>query len=91
MLHKTIEEEYKVLGWGHAPKQGDRQGSGSPGFGKKFLELFITRRLRNALISSSTVNLAQQLCGSKFLSAFNLFLAVLHFVIVLSLLTTVLS
>ena len=58
VFHKTIEEEYKVLGWGHALEQGDRQGSGSPGFSKKFLELFITRKLRNTLISSLTVNLA---------------------------------
>ena len=70
VLHKTIEEEYQVLGWGPASEQGGRGGfiRASPGFGKRFLELFTTRRLRNALISSSTVNLAQQLCGSKYSS-----------------------
>lgn len=31
-----------------------------------YKELFQRRRLRNALISSSTVALAQQLCGSTF-------------------------
>ncbi len=32
----------------------------------QFRQLFTVRRLRNALISSSTVALAQQLCGSMY-------------------------
>lgn len=45
---------------------------GSPGFlpamqdfCRQFVHLFTRRRLQNALISTSTVNLAQQLCGGK--------------------------
>lgn len=50
-----------------SPEQGSQQThiTTNIGFGKKFVQLFRKRRLRNALISSSTVNLAQQLCGSK--------------------------
>ena len=35
------------------------------GYVAEYGDLVIVRRLRNALISSSTVNLAQQLCGSE--------------------------
>lgn len=71
VLHRTIEEEYSVLGWSHARTKETHQRHNTsqtsvPGFGEKFLDLFRRRRLRNALISSSTVNLAQQLCGSAF-------------------------
>jgi hypothetical protein len=34
----------------------------------QYAQLFRERRLRNALISSCTVSLAQQLCGSMFIS-----------------------
>ena len=94
VLYKTIEEEYQALGWGHGSEQGARRGhkTASPGFSKRFLELFTTRRLRNALISSSTVNLAQQLCGSKFPSAFHPIFSALYSVIVSPLtIATVLS
>ncbi|RYP14023.1 hypothetical protein DL765_006626 [Monosporascus sp. GIB2] len=66
ILHKTIEEEYSMLGWDHERDQETQQKHNmkSLGFGSKFLALFTNRRLRNALISSSTVGLAQQLCGS---------------------------
>ncbi|RYO81805.1 hypothetical protein DL762_006930 [Monosporascus cannonballus] len=66
ILHKTIEEEYSMLGWDHEREQETQQKHNmeSLGFGRKFFALFTNRRLRNALISSSTVGLAQQLCGS---------------------------
>lgn len=35
------------------------------GYLAKYGDLVVVRRLRNALISSLTVNLAQQLCGSE--------------------------
>ncbi|TWU78179.1 hypothetical protein ED733_007710 [Metarhizium rileyi] len=34
-------------------------------FGRRFIQLFRNRRLYNAVISTSTVNLAQQLCGGE--------------------------
>lgn len=37
------------------------------GYASQYKQLFTRRRLRNALISSSTVALAQQLCGSRFI------------------------
>lgn len=57
LLHKTIEEEYEAMG-GNYQNSKER----SPG---KLGRLFTLRRLRNAMISSSTVSLAQQLCGSE--------------------------
>lgn len=67
VLHKTIEEEYNILGWDQSHPRGTQKTPNTinPHFGKKFVQLFSRRRLRNALISASTVNLAQQLCGSK--------------------------
>ncbi|KAF7524145.1 hypothetical protein G7054_g11524 [Neopestalotiopsis clavispora] len=56
LLHKSIEEEYKGFG---APSEPGRHVN----FFTKFFDLFTQRRLRNALTSSSTVALAQQLCG----------------------------
>ncbi|KAI0856938.1 sugar transporter-domain-containing protein [Xylaria cubensis] len=53
LLHKTIEEESRVFDL-------DRDESNIL---SKFGQLFTRRRLRNALISTSVVNLAQQLCG----------------------------
>lgn len=35
-------------------------------YASQYRQLFTVRRLRNALISSSTVALAQQLCGSRY-------------------------
>ena len=58
LLHKTLEEEYEAMGKDYRGSQEEP----SPG---KLGELFTLPRLRNAMISSSTVNLAQQLCGSE--------------------------
>lgn len=63
-VHKSIEQEYL----GHMSH--DPAAKLSPGFwysmmdfGRSFKQLFQQRRLYNALISTATVNLAQQLCG----------------------------
>jgi hypothetical protein len=65
-VHKSIEEEYmgSVINNAHAKL--------SPGFwwtirdfGRQFRQLFQQRRLYNAVMSTSTVALAQQLCGGK--------------------------
>ncbi|KAI0513091.1 sugar transporter-domain-containing protein [Xylaria bambusicola] len=53
LLHKTIEQESQETGL-------DTLGSS---VFTKFGQLFTRRRLRNALISTSVVNLSQQLCG----------------------------
>ncbi|GAP88037.2 putative sugar transporter [Rosellinia necatrix] len=53
LLHKTIEQESKEIGIGFSEDS----------VFTKFGQLFTRRRLRNALISTSVVNLAQQLCG----------------------------
>ncbi|KAI1360078.1 sugar transporter-domain-containing protein [Xylaria arbuscula] len=53
LLHKTIQEESREIGL----------GSRKDGILTKFGQLFTRRRLRNALISTSVVNLSQQLCG----------------------------
>lgn len=55
LLHKTIQQEIREMGL----------GLGESSVFTKFGQLFHRRRLRNALISTSVVNLAQQLCGSK--------------------------
>lgn len=57
LLHKTIQQESREIGL---------DGRGSSVL-SKFGQLFTKRRLRNALISTSVVNLSQQLCGSKFI------------------------
>lgn len=51
----------------------DPQSMMSPGFlwvirdfGRQFVQLFQRRRLYNAVIAASTVNLAQQLCGGEY-------------------------
>lgn len=50
----------------------DPQAMMSPGFfwvirdfARQFVQLFQRRRLYNAVLSTSTVNLAQQLCGGE--------------------------
>ncbi|KAI3332786.1 general substrate transporter [Ustulina deusta] len=53
LLHKTIEQESREIG----PDLCESNVLA------KFGQLFTRRRLRNALISTSVVNLAQQLCG----------------------------
>ncbi|KAI0483537.1 sugar transporter-domain-containing protein [Xylaria cf. heliscus] len=69
LLYKTIEQETRDIGLGLHESSVLR----------KFGQLFTRRRLRNALISASVVNLAQQLCGIN-VSAFysgDLFVSVL--------------
>ncbi|KAI1113314.1 sugar transporter-domain-containing protein [Nemania sp. NC0429] len=53
LLHKTIEQEIREMDLGLNERS----------VFVKFGQLFQKRRLRNALISTSVVNLAQQLCG----------------------------
>ncbi|KAK8079406.1 hypothetical protein PG997_007224 [Apiospora hydei] len=62
LLYKTIEEEHNMQqlperqqGPDEKPVRRRRTGG--------FLDLFTQKRLRNALISASTVALSQQLCG----------------------------
>ncbi|KAG6040342.1 hypothetical protein E4U41_000848 [Claviceps citrina] len=64
VVYKSIEHENMDL------SRLDPHASRSPGFTwamrdfvRQYTQLFQRRRLRNALISTSTVNLAQQLCG----------------------------
>lgn len=68
LIYKSVQQEEQV-----AQSEGDIQSLGVPqgliehlrSYANQYKELFIKRRLRNALISSSMVALAQQLCGSK--------------------------
>lgn len=64
VVYKAIEQENMDFG------DLDEHALKSPGFFwvirdflRQYFQLFEFRRLRNALISTSTVNLAQQLCG----------------------------
>ncbi|KAG5934621.1 hypothetical protein E4U53_000646 [Claviceps sorghi] len=66
LVYKSIEHEN--MDW----SDFDPHACRSPGFTwvlrdfiRQFTQLFQRRRLRNALISTSTVNLAQQFCGGK--------------------------
>lgn len=66
LVYKSLENESMGLG------DLDANAFRSPGFFwvirdflRQYRQLFQQRRLYNALISASTVNLAQQLCGSK--------------------------
>ena len=68
-VHKSIEQEYMGM------VSGDGRSKLSPGFWwtmrdfvRQFKQLFQQRRLYNAVMSTSTVALAQQLCGGKSLS-----------------------
>ena len=65
-VHKSIEQEY--MG-GHEINPYVNQYPGfrwaMRDFFVQFKELFQRRRLYNAVISTSVVNLAQQLCGGK--------------------------
>lgn len=64
VVHKAIQHENMDFG------DMEEQAAVSPGFFwvmrdflRQFMQLFQRRRLYNAVISTSTVNLAQQLCG----------------------------
>lgn len=66
LVYKSLEQQAMGLG------DMDPHAFRSPGFMwvmrdflRQYMQLFQQRRLYNALISTSTVNLAQQLCGSK--------------------------
>ncbi|TLD10683.1 hypothetical protein PgNI_06495 [Pyricularia grisea] len=71
LMHKSIEQE-EYLG---PPKTVKRIRRGFVGrvveYGMLIQQLFAERRLRNALISSSTVNLCQQLCGINILAFYS--------------------
>ncbi|KAK8868964.1 sugar transporter-domain-containing protein [Apiospora arundinis] len=67
LLHKTIEEEHR---WQQQQQQQQperephsKETPPSPSSTGGFFDLFTQTRLRNALISASTVALSQQLCG----------------------------
>ncbi|KAK7998335.1 putative phosphoprotein phosphatase X-1 [Apiospora arundinis] len=67
LLHKTIEEEHR---WQQQQQQQQperephsKETPASPSSTGGFFDLFTQTRLRNALISASTVALSQQLCG----------------------------
>lgn len=64
ILHKTVEEEYANLIKKSSNVSSDPNDLRPPGFFQQLKDLFTERRLRNALISSGTVNLAQPLSGS---------------------------
>lgn len=64
LLHKSIEQELQGQGAPSRPARGVNY-NGLGDFFMQFVDLFRKRRLRNALISSSIVALAQQLCGSE--------------------------
>ncbi|KJZ76758.1 hypothetical protein HIM_03635 [Hirsutella minnesotensis 3608] len=72
IVHKALEQERVGVG------DLDSHATLSPGFFwvirdfvSQFLQLFQQRRLYNALISTSTVNLAQQLCGVNVLAFYS--------------------
>lgn len=71
VVYKAVEQEH--VGMGDLDENANR----SPGFFwvmrdflLQFTQLFQQRRLYNAAISSSTVNLVQQLCGGKLTMCF---------------------
>ncbi|ELQ37640.1 sugar transporter [Pyricularia oryzae Y34] len=71
LMHKSIEQE-EYLG---LPKMSKQMRRGFFGrvveYGMLIQQLFAERRLRNALISSCTVNLCQQLCGINILAFYS--------------------
>ncbi|KAF9872822.1 hypothetical protein CkaCkLH20_09685 [Colletotrichum karsti] len=70
LVHKSIEQE--ELSNKHAdPRLIPSFFSTMRGFVRQYKQLFMQRRLRNALISSSTVALAQQFCGINVLAFYS--------------------
>ncbi|GKT43400.1 putative polyol transporter 6 [Colletotrichum spaethianum] len=70
LVHKSLEQEELLSGDANSqPAQGFI--STVAGFLRQWRDLFSKRRLRNALISSSTVALAQQLCGINVLAFYS--------------------
>ncbi|KXH67587.1 hypothetical protein CSAL01_03626 [Colletotrichum salicis] len=70
LVHKSIEQE-EVPGGVANLKYIPGFVSTVVGFLRQWRQLFLERRLRNALISSSTVALAQQLCGINVLAFYS--------------------
>ncbi|OHF01214.1 hypothetical protein CORC01_03529 [Colletotrichum orchidophilum] len=70
LVHKSIEQE-EVPGGVANLKYIPGFISTVVGFLRQWRQLFLERRLRNALISSSTVALAQQLCGINVLAFYS--------------------
>ncbi|KAH0439434.1 glycosyl hydrolase [Colletotrichum camelliae] len=70
LVHKSIEQEEMSS---RTAKPGMIPGfiATMTGFVRQYKQLFLERRLRNALISSSTVSLAQQLCGINVLAFYS--------------------
>ncbi|KAK9414185.1 hypothetical protein SUNI508_02284 [Seiridium unicorne] len=66
VLHKSVEDEYEALRYSKqsSGSQKSKRFMGFRDFQSQFIELFLIRRNRNALISTSVVALSQQMCGS---------------------------
>ncbi|WQF78614.1 Putative major facilitator, sugar transporter, major facilitator superfamily [Colletotrichum destructivum] len=71
LVHKSLEQEEPASGdvADSQPAQGFM--ATAAGFFRQWKQFFLWRRLRNALISSSTVALAQQLCGINVLAFYS--------------------
>ncbi|WYZ34106.1 hypothetical protein EsH8_I_000382 [Colletotrichum jinshuiense] len=70
LVHKSIEQE-ELPSSDANPQPVPGFLSTLAGFLRQWKQLFLERRLRNALISSSTVALAQQLCGINVLAFYS--------------------
>ncbi|KAI0420769.1 sugar transporter-domain-containing protein [Xylaria grammica] len=83
LIYKSVQQEEQFI-----QSDGETQGRDIPrgfvahlrAYGTLYKQLFTQRRLRNALISSSMVSLAQQLCGINVFAFYSgpLFSGLLH-------------
>ncbi|KAK7957326.1 glycosyl hydrolase [Apiospora aurea] len=71
LLHKTIEEEHSMQQLPEAQQDAKEKPNATKRLSGGFLDLFTQKRLRNALISASTVALSQQLCGRTLFTSFS--------------------
>ncbi|KAK8136548.1 sugar transporter [Apiospora sp. TS-2023a] len=74
LIYKSVQlEEYSHETDAESQRGPTRRGvlSYFRGYLAEYRDLVVVRRLRNALISSSTVNLAQQLCGINVLAFYS--------------------
>ncbi|KAJ0168578.1 putative polyol transporter 2 [Colletotrichum tanaceti] len=71
LVHKSLEQEEPDSGDIADPQPAQGFMATVAGFFRQWKQLFLRRRLRNALISSSTVALAQQLCGINVLAFYS--------------------
>ncbi|KAI2633128.1 hypothetical protein GGS26DRAFT_67863 [Hypomontagnella submonticulosa] len=74
LVYKSVQlEEYSDDSDGDTSSDGIPRGffAQLKNYASQYKELFVERRLRNALISSSIVNLAQQLCGINILAFYS--------------------